>query len=114
MATSVYEVVEVELIDGTKLTLRPLKITLLREFMKKFQGLESIEVASDNDKSMDLLIDCIQIAMKQYNPDLAADKKKLEDVIDLPTVYKIIEIASGVKLNDPNLLAAAAALGGQN
>jgi Holliday junction resolvase len=114
MATSVYEVVEVELIDGTKLSLRPLKITLLREFMKKFQGLESVEVASDNDKSMDLLIDCIQIAMKQYNPDLAADKKKLEDVIDLPTVYKIIEIASGVKLNDPNLLAAAAALSGQN
>jgi len=113
MATSVYEVVEIELIDGTKLTLRPLKISLLRDFMKKFAGLETVEVASDNDKSMDLLIDCIQIAMKQYNPDLSNDRKKIEDVIDLPTVYKIIEIASGVKLNDPNLLAAAA-LSGQN
>lgn len=112
MATSVYEVVEIELIDGTKLTLRPLKITLLRDFMKKFQGLDNIEVASDNNKSMDLLMDCIQIAMQQYYPDLANDRAKLEDVIDLPTVYKIIEIASGVKLNDPNLLAAA--LNGQN
>jgi hypothetical protein len=81
--------------------------------MKKFQGLDNIEVASDNDKSMDLLIDCVQIAMKQYNADLSADRKKLEDVVDLPTVYKIIEIASGVKLNDPNLLAATAALSGQ-
>lgn len=113
MATSVYEVVEIELIDGTKLKLRPLKINLLRDFMKKFQGLENIEIASDNNKSMDLLIDCIQIAMKQYHPDLSEDREKLEDVIDLPTVYKIIEIASGVKLNDPNLLAAAA-LSGQN
>jgi len=112
MATSVYEVVEIELIDGTKLKLRPLKITLLREFMKKFADLENIEIASDNDKSMDLLIDCIAIAMKQYNPDLS-DKEKLEEVVDLPTVYKIIEIASGVKLNDPNLLAAAA-LSGQS
>jgi hypothetical protein len=81
--------------------------------MKKFQGLDNIEVASDNDKSMDLLIDCVQIAMQQYNADLSADRKKLEDVVDLPTVYKIIEIASGVKLNDPNLLAATAALSGQ-
>ena len=113
MATSVYEVVEIELIDGTKLKLRPLKISLLRDFMKKFAGLETVEVASDNDKSMDLLMDCIQIALKQYSPELSEDRKKIEDVIDLPTVYKIIEIASGVKLNDPNLLAAAA-LSGQN
>ena len=113
MATSVYQVVEIELIDGTKLTLRPLKISLLRDFMKKFQGLDNVDVASDNDKSMDLLIDCVQIAMQQYSSELSTDRKKLEDVIDLPTVYKIIEIASGVKLNDPNLLAATAALSGQ-
>jgi hypothetical protein len=31
----------------------------------------------------------------------------------MPTVYKVIEVASGIKLNDPNLLAAAA-LAGQN
>lgn len=111
MATSVYEVVEIELIDGSKLSLRPLKISLLRKFMKKFQGLENIEIASDNDKSMDLLLDCVSIAMEQYKPDLT-EKEKLEEVIDLPTIYKIIEIASGVKLNDPNLIAAAGALNG--
>ena len=112
MATTVHEERVVTLIDGTKVKVRPLKVSLLRTFMKTFEGLGAVQ--ADNDKSMDLLIDCIQIAMKQYSPDLAEDKKKLEDVIDLPTVYKIIEIASGVKLNDPNLLAAAAALSGQN
>ena len=44
--------------------------------------------------------------IKQYNPEIAT-KEKLEDVIDLPTVYKIIEVAAGIKLNDPNALAAA-------
>jgi hypothetical protein len=44
--------------------------------------------------------------MKQYKPEIA-DKAKLEEIIDLPTVYKVIEVAAGIKLNDPNALAAA-------
>ena len=108
MATSVYDIVEIELIDGTKVSMRPLKISLLRDFMKEFQKISDEEIAEDNVKSMDLLLDCAVIAMKQYNTDLAT-KEKLEDIIDLPTVYKIIEVAAGIKLNDPNALAAALA-----
>jgi hypothetical protein len=37
--------------------------------------------------------------MKQYSPELA-DVKKLEEVLDLPTVYKIVEAASGVNLSE--------------
>lgn len=108
MATSVYETVEVELIDGTKISMRPLKISLLRDFMKEFQKIGDEEIASDNIKSMDLLLDCAVIAMKQYNDEYAT-KEKLEEAVDMPTVYKIIEIAAGIKLNDPNVLAAALA-----
>lgn len=92
------EPVEVTLINGTSLTVRPLKISLLRDFMKKFEGIAS--VADDNDKSMTLLLECVQIAMKQYKPELAEDIKVLEDNIDLPTVYAIVEGASGVKLGE--------------
>ena len=53
MATSVYETVEVELENGTKLTMKPLKITLLREFMKEFQKIQDPKIAEDNIKSMD-------------------------------------------------------------
>jgi hypothetical protein len=106
MATQVYETVDVELMDGTVLSLRPLKISLLREFMAEFQKISDEEISSDNIKSMDLLLDCAVIAMKQYNPDVAT-KEQLEDLIDMPTVYKVIEVASGIKLNDPNALAAA-------
>jgi len=38
--------------------------------------------------------------MKQYSPELAGDIKALEDNIDLPTVYKIVEEASGVNLGE--------------
>lgn len=101
MATTTYESQELTLMDGTKISVRPLKISLLRPFMSKFEKVA--EVAEDNEKSMTLLIECVEIAMKQYSPELA-DVKKLEEVLDLPTVYKIIEAASGVKLQDANAL----------
>jgi hypothetical protein len=102
MATTVHEGTELTLMDDTKITVRPLKISLLRPFLKKFEGIA--EVAEDNDKSTTILIECVQIAMKQYKPELAEDLAKLEDVLDLPTVYKIIEAASGIKLQDANAL----------
>jgi len=88
--------------DGTKIKVRPLKISLLRPFMKKFEGVAA--VAEDNEKSMTLLLECVQIAMEQYKPEIAEDINKLEEILDLPTVYEIIEAASGVKLTDANAL----------
>ena len=98
MATEINEVTTVTLIDGTTIEVRPLKISLLREFMKKFEGIA--KVAEDNDKSMNLLMECVQVAMKQYKPELAANVSELEENLDLPTVYKIVEAASGIKLSD--------------
>ena len=93
---------ELTLIDGTKIKVRPLKISLLRPFMKKFEAVAA--VAEDNEKSMAILMDCVQIAMQQYSPEIAEDREKLEEILDLPTVYSIIEAASGVKLADANAL----------
>ena len=105
MATTVHETQEVVLIDGTKVTVRPLKISLLRPFMKKFEGVA--KVAEDNEKSMTLLVECVQIAMEQYKPELAKDRNALEENLDLPTLYKIIEAASGTNLGESNLLTSA-------
>jgi hypothetical protein len=102
MATAVHEGTELTLMDGSTVTVRPLKISLLRPFLKKFEAIA--EVAEDNDKSTTILIECVQIAMKQYRPELSEDLEKLEDVLDLPTVYKIVEAASGIKLQDANAL----------
>lgn len=102
MTTTINEEKTITLIDGTEIKARPLKISLLRKFMKSFEGIA--EVADDNEKSMDLLMECVQIALQQYKPELAADVGKLEEVLDLPTVYKIVEEASGIKLTDVALL----------
>jgi hypothetical protein len=96
MATTIHEEKTLVLIDGTEIKVRPLKISLLRPFLKKFEGVAA--VAEDNEKSMTLLVECVQIAMQQYKPELAGDIAKLEELLDLPTVYKIVEAASGVKL----------------
>jgi hypothetical protein len=97
MASTIYETTDLILMDGTKISMRPLKISLLRQFMKKFDSIT--EVAASNDQSMDVLIDCVEIAMQQYSVELASDREKLEDVLDLVMVYKIIEVASGIKLD---------------
>ena len=95
MATK-YESETLTLIDGSTIEVRPLKISLLKPFMKKFEGVA--EVAEDNDKSIALLLECVAIAMQQYKPELAADPAQLEELLDLPTVYKIVEAASGANL----------------
>ena len=97
MATKTNETQKVKLMDGTEIEVRPLKISLLKPFTKKFQ--ELVAVADDNEKSMDILIDCVMIAFEQFAPEYAADRKKVEENIDLPTVYNVIEVASGVQLS---------------
>lgn len=106
MSVKVNEEKTVSLVDGTQIKVRPLKISLLRSFMKKFA--EVAVVGEDNDKAIDVLMECVQIAMKQYKPDLAEDLEKLEDNLDLPTVYKIVEEASGINLGDTALIGAKA------
>lgn len=86
------------LMDETEIKIRPLKISLLKPFLKEFKSLE--KVADNDEKSMDVLLNCVQIALKQYAPELAEDRAKIEDSIDLPTIYKIIDVASGINLTD--------------
>ena len=91
----------ITLIDGTSLEIRPLKLSLLKPFMAKFQ--ELVSLTDDNDKSMSVLVECVEIAMKQYKPELADNKEQLEELLDLPTVYEIIDAATGM----PNADASA-------
>lgn len=103
MTTTINEAKTVKLLDGTEIEIRPLKISLLRTFMKKFETIQ--DVAEDNDKSITALLECVQIALKQFKPELADDIKALEDNMDLPTVYAIIEEASGYVLGGNQLFS---------
>lgn len=105
MATSVYTVEEIVLQDGTEVSLKPLNIKNLRKFMAKFKELEKLKT---DDEVVDFLIEAAQLCLSSLYPDYS-DSEKFEDAVDMPTVHKIIEICGGVKLNDPELMAAAAA-----
>jgi len=104
LATKIYESIELELLDGKVIEVKPLSIKNLREVMKAWNKTTQIE---SEDQFLDILIECVQIAMKQFAPDLAEDRELLEDAVDLQTMYKILEVGADIKLNDPNQLAAA-------
>ena len=96
MATSIYEKKDFSFIDGTVVEAAPLKIKYLREFLSKF---ETIKTAKTDDESISVLVLCALIAMKQYAPHIAT-VEDLEDNLDLPTIYKVIDIAAGIKINE--------------
>jgi len=83
-------------VDGTILVATPLKIKYLREFLEVF---ETIKEAKTDDESISILVDCALITMKQYAPQIKT-VDELEDSLDLPTIYEIIDIAAGIKVNE--------------
>jgi hypothetical protein len=96
MASKVYDVDTVSLIDGTVVKMTPLKIIHLRDFMDKFDNMKH---AKTEDDSVSCLIECATIAMRQYYPSIKT-VSDLEDNVDLPTIYKIVDIAAGISTKD--------------
>jgi hypothetical protein len=95
MATSVYDKKEFSLVNGTKVVASPLKIKYLREFLEIF---DTIKDAKTDDDSISVLVNCALIAMKQYVPYIKT-VDDLEDSLDLPTIYEVLDIAAGIKIN---------------
>lgn len=96
MASTVYDSQFITLIDGRKIEIIPLKIKYLREFMDAF---ELIKNAKTDDESIIVLVECTRICMKQYLPEISSSIEHIEDNLDLPTIYKVLEVAAGIKIN---------------
>jgi hypothetical protein len=96
MATKVFNVSEIILLNGQALSCSPLKIKYMREFMDIFVLLEK---SQNDEEAIDILLECCRICMKQYSPDLFLD---LDEHIDLNTLYDIIEIAAGINIKPKN------------
>ena len=98
MATEIYEEDTVELVDGTVVDLKPLKIKYLREFMNVF---DLLEYSKNDEQAIRVLAECARVCMKQFFPSINTIEE-LEDRVSMPAVYKILEIAAGIKINDPD------------
>lgn len=96
MPTEIYKNTIVELIDGTELYITPLKIKYLKLFLNEFENVKS---ATNDDEAITALAKCTVIAMKQYHPEIKT-QEELEDNIDMPTIYKILDFAAGIKINE--------------
>lgn len=98
MATKIYDSTKLYLVDDTEILVTPLKLKYLREFMEIFDTLEN---ASGDEDSIGILSSCALVAMKQYFP-IIKTIDDLEDRLDLPTIYKVIDVAAGIKVSEDN------------
>jgi len=95
MATKVYDSKNIKTTNGRTITISPLKIKYLREFLNMF---DFVKTARDDEEAMTYLIYCTVIAMQQYSPDLAS-VEMIEDNLDMPTIHQILDMAAGIKIN---------------
>lgn len=96
MPTKIYDVNYVKTIYGKEIEISPLKIKYMRQFMDVFDTLKN---AKDEDEVVSILTKAAAVSMKQFYPEIDSIEK-FEDTFDLKTMYKIIEFAGGIKMND--------------
>jgi hypothetical protein len=96
MATNVYQSKNINLINGTEIEIIPLKIKYLREFMEAFEYVKS---SKNDDEAIDFLVECVRVSMKQFYPEISKNKSDIEDNLDMPTIYTILDISAGIKIN---------------
>lgn len=125
MATKVYNQEEISLQDGTDVVLKPLPIGRLRRFMEAWAKFAEVE---NDDQGFDVFINCSGIALednyrgkfdslkataeqKEAGEYLSPEYKEyLEDTLELESIYKILDVCGGIKLNDPKLMELAETL----
>lgn len=96
MATRVYDSGYINLVDGTEVYVKPLKIKYLREFMTAF---ELLKVSKNDEDSVNILSYCALVALRSQYP-IIQTVEEFEDRVDLPNVYKILDLAAGIKINE--------------
>lgn len=130
MATTVYEVIDLELQDGTEVLVRPLDLKRLRKVMKVIDEMNKAsvkdaedaeaaakkpkngkavvpETTDEEEDNLKFLISACKICLEKQVPALVADEDKFEEALDLPTIWKILEVSAGISMGGPNLMREA-------
>jgi len=106
LATTVYDILDIQLSDGSSVELKPLPIKQLRKFMEVINEMQDTDDSNPN-AAMEIFIKAAMICLANIRPDIAESQEKFEELIEVPTMMKILEVVGGLKLTDPNLLGAA-------
>ena len=97
MPTEIYRLDYVYTMDMMEIELSPLKIKYLKELMNRF---ETIKVSETDEEAISVMVECVRIAMQQYYPEFSNSIDDIEDNFDLVSIYKILDAAAGIKIND--------------
>lgn len=106
MTTEIYDTAELTLENGETIFVKPLPIKQLKKFMAVIREMDSEDVKTEED-AMDIFVKAAMVCLEKSNPEIGLDRDKFEDLVNIPTMMKILEICGGLKLSDPNLLGAA-------
>lgn len=102
----VYNEEEIELQDGTELTLRPAVLKVLRKGNAKMQDFPTAE---SEDEALTVMAEAAYICIHSQLEEGKQSIEWFEDAVDMESLYKILEVCLGIKLNNPKLLEAVAA-----
>lgn len=120
---TIFSVEEIELLDGQVVEVKPLPLKQLRKANKLIRRLTIVEVpeGTGEEDEIDLreehfssvIAEVVEVCVgKQLKFE---DEEELDDVLDLDTAYRIIEVCTGIKLNDEeNLVKAIQEANSQN
>ena len=122
MATEVYTTEVIILQDGTEVELRPLPISKMRKFSRMWaehmgsiskhfnerseEGEDEVLIGADiTDDQYTAFIKMCALGLESQLKESKTDKQflaYLEDVLDEPTIQRILKVTGGLELGDPN------------
>ena len=95
MPTEVYKTGYVRTIDGLEIEIIPIKIKYLRQLMVTF---DSVQQSQSEEETIEVLVECCRIAMKQYYPKFSKEVSDIEDNFDLDSIYDILKYSAGIDI----------------
>lgn len=105
---TVYNIEEVKLQNIEEpVKVWPLTIKNFRRVAAVLNTIQNPKEGEEDRLIMDILLEATAIAMETFEPKLSK-VAKLEQHVDMPTMDYILNIATGVTVNDPNQKAAPA------
>lgn len=111
MATKIYDTFELELENGLVVNLKPLPIKHLRKFMDIIGKMSNEDIASSEMGAIDIFVEAAIVCLRGLQQDDFKDMQDedIEEILTVPTMLKILDVAGGLKTTDPNLMGAALA-----
>ena len=90
--------VKITFADDVERTIKPLTIKALRKYVKIIEemGEQSPEdMTKMSEKDLDLMVNAASIILEKVDPELSADRDRLEDSLDLGIFNDMMTVAMG-------------------